>query len=58
MRITDRRPTRRTVLAGAGAAGGLGAVPLIAVRPAAATPEKMKSAIKTWSAKRRWATAG
>ena len=41
------RPTRRAVLAGAGAAGALGAAPLLLVRPAAATPEKMQAAIKS-----------
>jgi sulfur-oxidizing protein SoxY len=41
-----RRPTRRAVLAGAGAAGALGAVALL-VRPASATPEKMQAAIKS-----------
>jgi sulfur-oxidizing protein SoxY len=40
-------PTRRAVLAGAGAAGALGAVPPLLVRPAAATPEKMQAAIKS-----------
>src|SRR5258707_327378 len=40
-------PTRRAVVAGAGAAGALGAVPLLLVRPAAATPEKMQAAIKS-----------
>jgi sulfur-oxidizing protein SoxY len=40
-------PTRRAVLAGASAAGALGAVPLLLVRPAAATPEKMQAAIKS-----------
>jgi sulfur-oxidizing protein SoxY len=46
MTKSHRRPTRRTVLAGAGAAGALGAVPLL-VRPASATPEKMQAAIKS-----------
>jgi sulfur-oxidizing protein SoxY len=43
-----RYPTRRAVLASAGAAGAAGAlgVPLLTVRPAAATPEKMQAAIK------------
>jgi sulfur-oxidizing protein SoxY len=43
-----KRHSRRAVLAGAGAAGAVGAfgVPLLTVRPAAATPEKMKAAIK------------
>jgi sulfur-oxidizing protein SoxY len=43
-----RHPTRRAVLASAGAATAAGAlgVPLITVRPAAATPEKMQAAIK------------
>jgi sulfur-oxidizing protein SoxY len=43
-----RNPTRRSVLAGAGAAGAAGAfgVPLLTVRPAAATPDKMQAAIK------------
>ncbi len=42
------RPTRRTVLASTGAAGaaGLLGVPLLTVRPAKATPEKMQAAIK------------
>jgi sulfur-oxidizing protein SoxY len=44
--MTKQRPTRRKVLAGAGAVGALGAMPLILVRPAAATPEKMQAAIK------------
>ena len=43
----NHRPTRRAVLAGASAAGALGAVPLLLVRPAAATPEKMQAAIKS-----------
>jgi sulfur-oxidizing protein SoxY len=47
MRKTDQSPTRRTVLAGAGAAGALGAAVLLQVRPAAATPEKMQAAIKS-----------
>ncbi len=39
--------TRRGFLAGAGlVVGGLGAAQLIAVRPAAATPDSMKSAIR------------
>jgi sulfur-oxidizing protein SoxY len=42
-----RQPTRRAVLAGAGAAGALGAVPVLLVRPASATPEKMRAAIKS-----------
>jgi sulfur-oxidizing protein SoxY len=42
-----RRPTRRAVLAGAGAAGALGAVPVLLVRPASVTPEKMQAAIKS-----------
>ena len=43
-----RYPTRRSVLASAGAVGAAGAfgVPLITVRPAQATPEKMQAAIK------------
>jgi sulfur-oxidizing protein SoxY len=43
-----KRHSRRAVLAGAGAAGAAGAlgVPLITVRPAAATPDKMQAAIK------------
>jgi sulfur-oxidizing protein SoxY len=43
-----KRHSRRAVLAGAGAAGAVGAfgVSLLTVRPAAATPEKMKAAIK------------
>jgi sulfur-oxidizing protein SoxY len=43
-----KRHSRRAVLAGAGAAGAAGAfgVPLLTVRPAAATPDKMKAAIK------------
>jgi sulfur-oxidizing protein SoxY len=43
-----KRHSRRAVLAGAGAAGAVGAfgVPLLTVRPAAATPDKMKAAIK------------
>jgi sulfur-oxidizing protein SoxY len=43
-----KRHSRRAVLAGAGAAGAAGAfgVPLLTVRPAAATPHKMKAAIK------------
>jgi sulfur-oxidizing protein SoxY len=47
MRKNHRLPTRRAVLAGAGAAGALGAVPLLLVRPASATPEKMQAAIKS-----------
>jgi sulfur-oxidizing protein SoxY len=47
MTKSHRRPTRRAVLAGAGAAGALGAVPLPLVRPASATPEKMRAAIKS-----------
>jgi sulfur-oxidizing protein SoxY len=46
MMKSHRRPTRRAVLAGAGAAGTLGAVALV-VRPAQATPEKMQAAIKS-----------
>jgi sulfur-oxidizing protein SoxY len=42
-----RLPTRRAVLAGASAAGVLGAVPPLLVRPAVATPEKMQAAIKS-----------
>ena len=34
MRKNHRLPTRRAVLAGASAAGALGAVPLLLVRPA------------------------
>jgi sulfur-oxidizing protein SoxY len=43
-----KRHSRRAVLAGAGATGAVGAfgVPLLTVRPAAATPDKMKAAIK------------
>jgi sulfur-oxidizing protein SoxY len=43
-----KRHSRRAVLAGAGAAGAAGAlgVPLITVRPAMATPDKMQAAIK------------
>ena len=43
-----KRHSRRAVLAGAGAAGAAGAfgVPLLTVRPAAATPNRMKAAIK------------
>jgi sulfur-oxidizing protein SoxY len=43
-----KRHSRRAVLAGAGAAGAVGAFgfPLLIVRPAAATPDKMKAAIK------------
>jgi sulfur-oxidizing protein SoxY len=41
--IDDMRPTRRAVLAGA--AGALGAMPLL-VRRAAATPQTMKAAIQ------------
>ena len=43
-----KRHSRRAVLARAGAAGAAGAfgVPLLTVRPAAATPDKMKAAIK------------
>jgi sulfur-oxidizing protein SoxY len=43
-----KRHSRRAVLAAAGAAGAVGAfaVPLLTVRPAAATPDKMKAAIK------------
>jgi sulfur-oxidizing protein SoxY len=43
-----KRHSRRAVLASAGAAGAAGALgfPLITVRPAAATPDKMKAAIK------------
>ena len=44
MTKNHRLPTRRAVLAGAGAAGTLG--PLLLVRPASATPEKMQAAIK------------
>jgi sulfur-oxidizing protein SoxY len=42
------RPTRRAVLAGAGAASAAGAlgVPLLTVRPVMATPDKMQAAIK------------
>ena len=47
MSKNHRRPTRRAVLAGAGAAGALGAVSLLLVRPAVATPEKMQAAIKS-----------
>jgi sulfur-oxidizing protein SoxY len=47
MRKTDTGPSRRKVLAGAGAAGALGTVMLLRVRPAAATPEKMQAAIKS-----------
>jgi sulfur-oxidizing protein SoxY len=46
MTKSHRRPTRRAVLAGAGAAGALGAVAIL-VRPASATPEKMQAAIKS-----------
>jgi sulfur-oxidizing protein SoxY len=43
-----KKHSRRTVLASAGAAGAAGAlgVPLVTVRPAAATPDKMQAAIK------------
>jgi sulfur-oxidizing protein SoxY len=43
-----KRHSRRAVLAGAGAAGAAGAlgVPLLTVRPAMATPEKMQAAIR------------
>jgi sulfur-oxidizing protein SoxY len=44
--MTKNTPTRRAVLVGASAAGALGAMPLILVRPAKATPEKMQAAIK------------
>jgi sulfur-oxidizing protein SoxY len=47
MSKNHKRPTRRAVLAGAGAAGALGAVSLLLVRPAVATPEKMQAAIKS-----------
>jgi sulfur-oxidizing protein SoxY len=47
MKKNHRLPTRRAVLASAGAAGALGAVPLLLVRPAKATPEKMQAAIKS-----------
>jgi sulfur-oxidizing protein SoxY len=43
----NHRLTRRAVVAGAGAAGALAAVPLLLVRPAVATPEKMQAAIKS-----------
>jgi sulfur-oxidizing protein SoxY len=39
---SESQPTRRAVLIGAGA---LGAVPILLIRPAAATPEMMKAAI-------------
>jgi len=42
-----RLPTRRAVLAGASAAGALGAVPLLLVRRALATSENMQAAIKS-----------
>ena len=43
-----KRHSRRAVLASAGAAGAAGALgfPLLTVRPAVATPDKMKAAIK------------
>ena len=47
MTKNHRLQTRRAVLAGASAAGALGAVPLLLVRPALATPEKMQAAIKS-----------
>ena len=47
MTKNHRLPTRRAVLAGASAAGALGAVPLLLERPALATPEKMQAAIKS-----------
>jgi sulfur-oxidizing protein SoxY len=43
--IHRTRPTRRAVLALAAGAGAVGAVPLL-VRPAQATPETMKAAIR------------
>jgi len=47
MTKNHRLPTRRAVLAGASAAGALGAVPVLLERPALATPEKMQAAIKS-----------